>query len=937
MASFAFQVVSLNGVALTGSPYQVVFFKVENGPLGTRANNPVYAGITGKGSRRVRGQPSPSVFRLRVALSSLQQADLKTAHAVFNELDGSVYLRVTDGDGVVWRLEVAVRNVEPISTNMMDVVLDVPDQVWETDTAVSDNQSNKTASPIALGAASLLTNAGDRDTAPVFTINVDASKSTNSALDDYPWSAQVIMVNRSPNDLDNVPVWLMDQSGAAARPVTDSGAAGLMAVRQTTGASVLTADPGAGGTTIAVAATDAFNSNGGMAILQWVTGSTFGTMECIYYTGRSTTTGAGNLTGCVRGIGGTTAQAHGIGTAIAVCATMPNGDDVRVTLDDVPNVNRWLVNWNGTASDVVIVTSFKRAVPVTATVAATASVPANGASITFQESLALWAQADGYFMWENEVFHYDTRDDHTVYGIVRAAWGTTAASHATSATVYPNPRRAIVQAGYAKAGAPPSPPAERPCMQLKGSSNQTWKYGDQSDDALTIYYDPLNPNRASMWVPGFDLDGNTVSPLMSLSAYGNILTFKDDVPGDGNPPYNNLELSIPMGLKTADVNAIKNDWTPTTTQDVLNLELWTRDAQSVLKLQDQLQQSGAAAARALPVALTNIAYGLKLKARYNVITGWRTTVDAIVTTITNAAATFPTAGMVAVRFDLTGERQPNGLALRLAKTAAGNQDVTCTIVKDTSGLPDVTMAGRVSSLGTKNINGTTPTLYYWPFGPRTLNKTGTYWAIFLLDTAGFASVNVYGANSFLSINQRIRLAKEVGAVWAATDLITPELAPWFEIFGTYDASGNALLEPDMPVGVPAALGGFTRTATTASFDKTELILSTTQSIYVHRLSAFVTGATAGNMHHLKGTIASTTTGESGVLDVWVRPNGIVTIDCDARTIVKTEDTIDTPIGSAFSGSFITLVPGDNTVTYQDVSLKSPGQIDVQTLFRSRKA
>lgn len=928
---------SFNGNTVDGSSNILMEFPSENSPYVPGGMDPIEATIAGRGLSDVGGQPRGATWQAQITLTASDETNVLDMMKVFNERDGLVYLRAGDGlaTPTLWRIACRVigpPEAWPGTRDHFWVTLRVPSPVWEEDSATTDNQANKTTSPIALGPAGVMANDGDRDTSPVFTINVDASKGEASALDDYAYSMQVIMVNRAPNDLDNVPVWLFDQSGAAGRLAVNSAAAGL-AVQRTDISNQINLGGGITATAVTIPVDTAVGgglpATGGIAyIIDGVNGD-----EQIYYTANS----AGNLTGVVRGIGGTTGVIHPDNAVIRHSTTLKNGDDVRVTLDDVPNVNRWLAGngpsadnyWNGTACDVVIVASFKRGIILTATGAATASVPATGGSITFKESLALLPQADGYVIWQNEVIYYATRDDHTISGIVRAAWGTTAATHATSAPVYANPRRAIVQAGYAKAGAPPSPPAERPCMQLNGSSNQTYKYGNATDDPSTVYYDPDNPNRPMMWRPGFDLDGNTVSPLMSLSAYGTIVTFKDDVPGDGNPPYNNLELTVPQGILKSSVLAIQNDWTPAA--EILNLELFTRDAQGTLKLQDQLQQSAAVVSRDLPAALGNLAYGVKLKGRYNIAAGFRGEDATVVEQIVNASNSETADGAVSLKIVLEANSVIKRIKVRMAKAAAGTQAVQGSLRPDSGNAPDANkLLKRWLTSGVNDaplVSGTAQAFYDFPLPKAGLYKAGTYWLTLYMGS-GFAAVNVYG---YTHGAQDQELLLRTGGVWQLQD----DDRAWCYAISDYSRDGSAILNADQPVAVVATE---LRTSTIASFDNTEITLCSTppQFIYVHRLTAFVNGATAGNMHHLKGVFESSTTGESGTLDLWLRPGGICTIDCDARSVTATEDAIVRPVGRAYDGDFITLIPGNNTVTLTDPSLKSPGQIDVASEWRGRK-
>lgn len=914
MPAWAYTPTSINGAAIVGGSVSTAYFRVANGPGFTQPVDAVQATIPGKGSADVRGQPKPTIWRLVVNLSGVNQTDLAALHTLFDEQAGLVYLRVTDGAGVVWRTAVRTIGIEPVNTVQFEVVLSVPNPTWEEDNLTTDSKLNQTASPIAIN----LTNNGTRKARPKFSITADAAKSIVSVLDDYAWSLQGFLVNRAPNDIVDKPVYLFDSAGAASRLVTDTSAAGAT-VRQTTGATTLTADPGAGGTTIAVTELSGFAAGGGIAVIAWVTGPTFGTMEAIYYTGKSAPSGAGNLTGCVRGIGGTTAQAHAAATAINPSGTLPDGRDCRVWLDDVADIDRWLVGWNGTASDVVINVSLPRGIALTRAAAITAGTPANGGAISFNEDVSL-LPPKGFFALENEVIYYASRAGRQVSGIQRACWGTTAASHAINATAWANPRHFVVGCGYAKAGAPPSPSSRRPCIQLPGSSNQAWKYGDQADDASTIYFDRSAPDRTAQWVPGFDLDGNAVAPLMQLSASGNILTFKDDVPGDGSPPYNFAELSVPMGIKKADANAIINDWTPAA--EILNLELFTRDSGGVLKLQDQLQQSAAAAARALPAALVATAYGVKLKGRYNIVTGHRG--DALYQTISNAAmGDDSSANSRWQNFTLDQDTPLTAMCVLLAREAA-DQDILIRLRADTG--PNY-YAGQQYLSTTITVNSATPSLYR-------LRPSGTA-------AIGYAAIIPAGKYYLTACragaaNGNVRwYSKDGGRYNRGIPSVGTEQLYFYAETG-YLPDGTTPIQKDQPVRANTAL----RTATPASFDKTILTLEPAQTVYVHRMTAFVSGATAGSLLHCVPVIANTTTGDSIGVDKWMKPTSTLVIDCDQRTVVYTEDSVDYPVTKAIAPSntadWLALVAGANALTWTEPSLLAPGQVDIVTTWRGVK-
>lgn len=931
--------VSFNGTAIN-SGNLASGWDLNNGPLQSGQYQPVEASIVGLGDRDTRAQPAAATWVLHVKLTDGSETNVQAMYAIFNPEAGLCYVRATDGNGTTWRTQCRVLQVQQIpgTDKWFWVTLRVPDPRWQEESVSTDNKLNQTSSPISI----TLTNNGTRKSRPTFTITANASKSINSQVDDYAWSLRGFIVNRSPFPWVNLPVALFDASGAASRLATDTSAAGAT-VRQTTGATTLTADPGAAGTTLAVTSAAGFNTNGGMAIIDWVTGSTFGTMECVSYAGVSGT----NLTGVVRGLGGTTAQAHAAGKAIAPCGLMPNGDDCRVWINDV-EVERYLAAWNSSSSEVWTNLTMPPAVILTATSAATASVPATGGSIQFVEGVSS-LPSKGFIAWGDEIIGYTGKSGKTITGIVRGVWGTTAASHAVTVPVYGNPVKYLVAAGYAKATPGQAPTQRRPAIQLDGSSpssNQTWKWGDENSstgDPQTIYFDRDNPDRTAQFTPGFDSDGNTVSPLMSISANKTILTFKDDVPGDGSPPYNFAEIQLPQGIKISTTAAITNDWTPAA--EIINLEMFTRDQQGTLKLIDQLQQSSAAAGRTLsssagaPSGLSNPGFWLKLKGRYNIATGFRI-VSSGSLSVANTSLSDNQDGNVAQSFRLSQDTLISKVQIKMY-TSAGTQAAKFAVYRDSSDAPDGVAGPVFGAASDKTVTTTTTTIYEETTGP-TLLKAGTYWLQVWRSTAASNPLNVQthdATNVYSGIGV---MKKNNTGTWAAQ-----KRTMHFAICTAYDRSYNAPVESEQPVltadSFPAA-----RTATTASFDKT-IVSFTTGALttaqyghpYVHRVTAFVSGATAGSMYHLTGTLANNTTGDSMTFDQWMKPASSIVIDCDNRTVVYTEDAIDYPRTGAITptnlSDWMPLTAGANSLQYTDASLRSPGQLDLVSTYRGIKS
>lgn len=492
-----------------------------------------------------------------------------------------------------------------------------------------------------------------------------------------------------------------------------------------------------------------------------------------------------------------------------------------------------------------------------------------------------------------------------------------------------NPHFYEVGFGWARADAPPSALANRPCIQLPGSSNRVQKWGDQADDALTRYYDVNYPNRPKHWDLGFDKDGNDVSPLMSIPDSSTILQFKDDVPGDGSQPRNYAEIPVPQGIRAGDANAIKNDWTPEL--DTLNLELFTRDAGDALKLQDQLMQAAPAAARALPAALAQTAYGVKLKGRYNIATGFYAG-DHDQYQLPAASNSIDTG--VAYRFTLSKPTRVTGYTFRAKLASAGSVTIRSEILSDSSNLPTLAASNGqilIGNVGSFTIASTSYAEFRQLYdgsnngSPPVTLPAGTYWVVFWF-LAGAIAVNIAGALSGWYT---------LGGESIARAALNRNRMADLRIESTYLQDGTANIEAEQPC---VSLTG-ARLASTASFDKSIITLEPTQTVYVHRCTAPVTNGGTGALFHMKATPAASPSGKSHTIDKWMKPASTLAIDYAKKTCVYTEDAIAEPLLGLLGTTDpeLTLQPGNNTVTVTDVSLLAPGQMDAQLDHRGARA
>jgi len=121
-------------------------------------------------------------------------------------------------------------------------------------------------------------------------------------------NGQIVYVNQQTNNNARFEAYLRSGNMSAHYEVsgiapTTYATASLSASTTTLSANILITD-----TVIPVASTAVFNASGGVAKLA---------SELIFYSGLSTTSGAGNLLNCVRGFGGTTADDQTSGTTIS--------------------------------------------------------------------------------------------------------------------------------------------------------------------------------------------------------------------------------------------------------------------------------------------------------------------------------------------------------------------------------------------------------------------------------------------------------------------------------------------------------------------------------------------------------------------------------------------------------------------------------------------
>lgn len=287
-----------------------------------------------------------------------------------------------------------------LSPNACIVTLAIADPVW---LAVSETASS-VWSLTASGQSKSISIGGNVNARPRITITPTAVKGSG-----YAYKRLVIVRNRTSEPLVNYPFEL-----------TNAGWDATALLNYTTNHVHINNVAGiaADATTIPYNSESGTLPSSGIAMIE---------NEQISYTGKS----GGNLTGCTRGINGTTGATHANGTQINQSLIQADGEDIRVYVD-----GKMTPSWNygvGTSAQKVWVSlNLKEKVETqvkTAIDASTTSLVCKNVN-KFPDK--------GMLLCGTELMRYTGRSVNTatLTGLTRGANGTTAASHAVNADVY---------------------------------------------------------------------------------------------------------------------------------------------------------------------------------------------------------------------------------------------------------------------------------------------------------------------------------------------------------------------------------------------------------------------------------------------------------------------------------------------------------------------
>ena len=882
---YIYQPTEFNGTSLLTSNFIAVDFDPQNGPVATRVFDPVEAEVTELGDRDVRAQPKGAFWQLNIVLRNTTQADHETMLNVFDEEAGLVLLKARDNaepTAVVWRVSVRVVRIERLGRawGHFRVTLRVPDPTWQEDTQTSQNTANMSGATQAFS----LANNGNRSTRPAFTISADTVKA--DYIDDYAEALRGVIFSSAEVGITDYPIEIVEDTGAIDHSiiVKDSERAdiddiGDIDATQTT----IVYDTGRNGNLL----------TRGMALIE---------TEQISYTGGGGA-GSGTLTGVTRGIGGTTAAIHLDGVAIHASFGLANGDDIRVWDNDV-EVARWLDGANTSSLKVWINVSMPARIQLTLRAAITAGSPADGGQLEFNEFIArLPERGFIFFNTSNELISYRGKSGKFIQNIERGAWGSTAAINAINATGHFAAHVFVVSNGKALAdGSAPDAITRRPAIQLAGSDNDTWMWGDTADDGDTVFYDPDEPRRTAMWRPDDTFASDNLAQGLRAEVTTNRLAWEDSFVDGGKPLTPRYVIDLPQGTigptsLTFDVQQRADHIISVYFKDVDGRLFRAQSYHDV-------DEAGLTNTTLTPNAIS-------LKGL--VVEGVRASVCGNDEEDDDVSVN----GVISVRqlMILDQETEIKELHLNLRKAGAGDSFTFAVRIKDNTGSDP--SQGRIMvtfDTGPTTAAGlTTGAFVRYGFqsnGGDFVLPAGTYWIE--IDTTAHSSGTFEIARGKPSTKHLLTHS----SLGNGTDPM------WFRIIHTERRPGPVQPESDT-----------LDRASISDFDELEFKCGVSRPD-VHRFSGFASTV----MYHCVGTINNATTGQNIAINKWIElsPAQLV-IDCDARTVIYTEGNTVYPIPAAIApddlAQWLRLARGSNSMNYNEDNMANT---DLISVYRGKK-
>lgn len=369
-------------------------------------------------------------------------------------------LVIEDEDGTNDRYVQAIcETLEPLIVNSRAcndaffVTVRIHGDVRWRKTSVTTATWNVTAS----GNTVVVTNAGSDDAFPTITLKPTADKSSA----DFLYKSFITVRWRTDEAFTNYPLDVVNNG-------LDTDALIKTGTSTTLNGNVL-----AGDTTITLTNAAAFPTNGMAYITDVAPGD-----EQISWTGK-----AGNdLTGCSRGLGGTTDANHTNGDTIEVSKMLANGDDLTIEIDGV-DVDRWLQDIDNATTQVWVNVDFSA--KFESTIVSGITAVESVTTIEVDDDIDD-APDEGILIINTEIFSYTSKNnaDKEFQGITRTINGSSAGVHAAGDTIWWCQHSIWLKYGDEGASTPTLDNTVKPMMDLD-STNISWTYSSFGSDAGT--------------------------------------------------------------------------------------------------------------------------------------------------------------------------------------------------------------------------------------------------------------------------------------------------------------------------------------------------------------------------------------------------------------------------------------------------------------------
>ena len=886
MADWTISPTQFDGVSLTASPFSDVGFRNRNisaGPAYGRREAAVSAPIIGRGSQRVRGQPEPATWVIGVLLDAATEAALKTFKETFSPDRGLVFLRADDGDGTNWRVACAVIQVRqgegPLS---WDVELDVPNPTWETN--AQDSQAGGSTSGDSI--ATSVTNAGNRSLLPVIQAKIRAPKTT--LVHDWLFSMRGVIVNRCD-------YWVSDQ---AVQLFSNSDGGDDFDTRQiikNTTDKALVNDAGNIGASDTTILFDTESGAGldtpdGMAIID---------NEQLYYTGNTGT----QLTGCVRGIGGTSAATHNNNATINRSRMLKDGADLHVWLDGVRQEDAYVEDIETANTKLITVVTMPPQKVLTLRSAMTAGSPADGGDLEVLEDLTdMIDHTLKLIIIGNETIAYQDIDlkNRKFTTIERGAWGSTAASHSAGADVRRVDHTYVIAHGYAKANAPEAPLSRRPGCQLNSLTPDKMHWGDTTDDPDTAFYDADNPNRPNTFHVDREVAETNKAVALRLDESKSKAAWVDGDVESGKPQAGRLVIATPFGI-AASAGAITYDGQTDIGQRLrlLGLDRFG-DKEIVLAEHARTALDGEVDEPALSgesIQPDAVLQRLILESVRSSAVGNGLITDTVKQTISFNAV--DEGFLVEMVLDQATIIQSIHLGI-IQDGSFGATTILCYILRDDAANPEDGTAIAVSGFAGNNLSSTTKKTASFAFNDVQL-AAGTYHIAFIISNYNAGAIKL---ETRAIRTRHTRWRYDSGAGWTEGGDAGNSDAPYFRVLhGTktqVQSEMEQLNEDDE-----------------ANIDN--VVLTWANGPQIRREASF-----GNNLHHLNAVISNDDNDRQFTLDCWVKDEATLVIDADAQTVEWTDGnhTIRQPgaVDPSNDKEWLKLGPGAQIVTWTEENM-----------------